>query len=176
VTGGRPVRFVVALATAALVASAVYLRPFVLPAAEPPLREGPVVALGGSPSRVEVAAAIVDRSAAERVLILSHPPQGEQAPGGRCADPGVRCIWPRPVSTWGEVQAIARLAAEGGWPGVTVVTDDFHLPRSRSLLRRCVAPPVHVVGTGATGRVPLNRAVHEAAATLVSTVAYRGCR
>jgi hypothetical protein len=171
----RAILFATALVATALVAAAVSLRPFLLPEGEPPLAEGPVVALGSSTPRVEFAAAIVDRSASERVLILSHPPQAEQAPGGRCDDPGVRCIWPQPVSTWGEAQAIARLAAEEGWAGVTVVTDDFHLPRSRSLFRRCLDVPVHLVGTGSTGRVPLSQAFREAAATLVSAVVYRGC-
>jgi hypothetical protein len=165
----------VALVAGALLATAAFLRPFVFPEDEPPLEDGPVVALGSAAVRVEVAAGIVARSASERALILSHPPQEEQAAGGRCAEPGVRCIWPQPVSTWGEAQAIARMAAEEGWPGVTVVTDDFHLPRSRSLLRRCLEVPVHLVGTGEAGRVPLPQALREAAATLVSAVVYRGC-
>lgn len=170
----RSALFAVTL-VAVVLGAAVFIRPFLSPQSEPPLADGPVVALGGSPDRVAAAVAIVEQSGAERVLILSHPPQEERAPGGRCTEPGVRCVYPHPASTWGEAQAIARLAAEEGWPGVTVVTDDFHLARSGSLFRRCVDVPVHLVGTGTAGRVPVTRAIREATATAVSALAYRDC-
>jgi hypothetical protein len=164
-----------ALAVVGAVVAGALLRPFLFVEGESPLPNGPVVALGGSPARVEVAVRIVEGSERERALLLSHPPRAEATPDGRCAEPGVRCIWPQPVSTWGEAQAIARLADEEGWSGVTIVTDDFHVPRSRSLFRRCLDVPVRLVGTGGGTRVPVTRATHEAAATFISALVHRAC-
>jgi hypothetical protein len=165
----------VAVLSVGTVVAAVSFRAFLLPASDLALEEGPVVALGSAPGRVELAAEIAAGEGPGRHLYLSHPPAHEAAPDGRCADRAVTCLWPEPVSTWGEAQALAQLDRREGWSGVTVVTDDFHVPRSRSLLRRCLEAPVHVVGTGDGARVPVALAMREALATLVSAVAYRDC-
>jgi hypothetical protein len=153
----------------------VFVRGFVLPQPEEPLAAGPVFVLGGAPGRVEVGRGLSPEPSADRPLVLSHEAIGfHESSGGSCRTAHVRCIRPRPVSTWGEAQAAAALAQHEGWPAVTVVTDDFHIPRSRLLMRRCLDVPVRVVGTG-SGRVPIGLAVREVAATLVSAVGYHDC-
>jgi hypothetical protein len=173
VTRGRTVTLA-ALVAIALVA-AMFVRGFVLPQPEEPLTDGPVLVLGGSPGRVDVATRLLPEPSADRPLVLSHHAADQyEAMGGSCETTHVRCIRPQPVSTWGEAQAAAAMAQGEGWPAVTVVTDDFHLPRSRLLMRRCLDVPVRLVGTGG-GRVPIGLAVREAAATLVSAVGYHDC-
>lgn len=167
-------RLLVVLSVCALLVLAA-LRPFLWPTSEPPLSSGPVVVLGGYDERVAYGVEVVGEPSAERPLVLSYPTRRELDWFGLdCDGEVVRCIAPEPASTWGEAQEIARLARDEGWPAVTVVTSDFHLPRSRTLFRRCLDVPVHLVGSG--GADPLApRAVYEAAATVASTFWYRDC-
>ena len=44
------------------------------------------------------------------------------------------------VNTAGNVAAIARLARRHGWRQVAIVTNEYHVPRVRELLRRAAAP------------------------------------
>lgn len=113
---------------------------------------------------------------AERPWVLSHPSAHDWGILGRdCDDEFVYCIYPEPVSTWGEAQEVARMAEAGDWPAATVVTSDFHLARSRLLFQRCLGVPIALVGPGTTERVPLERASYEAAAAAVSAAFYHDC-
>jgi uncharacterized SAM-binding protein YcdF (DUF218 family) len=164
---------------AVLVAGVVtFVRLFVVTVSDEPLTDGPIVVLGGSDGeRFEHAQEIVPRPTEERPLVLSYGRRFEQVEAGGCDDVVVWCIAPVPVSTWGEAQEVGRLAEAAGWPGVTIVTTEFHTARSRQLLRRCVDAPVAVVGATNTwgGSVPLRLAVREAAASVFSLFFYRDC-
>lgn len=164
-------------ALAGLVAGMVLVRGFVHPVLEEPFADGPVMVLGGSSARVVTGQEVLPEATEVRPLILSHASIDYfEATRGACDSPHVRCIRPLPATTWGEAQEIARLARQEGWSSVTVVTDDFHVPRSRLLMRRCLDVPVRVTGTGtAPDGVPLRLAVREAAAALVSYVIYHDC-
>jgi hypothetical protein len=173
VSRARAVTLVVVVTT--VVVAALFLRDFLLPQPERPLTDGPVFVLGGSPERVDVAMTLLPEPSPDRPLVLSHHAADQyEAMGGSCDTVPVRCIRPQPMSTWGEAQAAAAMAEAEGWPAVTVVTDDFHLARTRLLMRRCLDVPVHLVGTG-DEEVPIRVALREAAAALVSAVGYHGC-
>lgn len=153
-----------------------FVRWFLYPTTDEPFDEGPVVVLGTDPTRVEWALELLPDPSPGRELLLSHPVESALDDlGTGCAVASVRCIRPVPVSTWGEAQAVADLATAEGWPTVTVVTSRFHLTRSRLLFERCVDVPVALVGPEGSGRVPFGLAVREAAATVVSAVAYHDC-
>lgn len=47
------------------------------------------------------------------------------------------CFSPEPVTTQGEARAIQRLSEEHGWRSVTVVTNEFHVTRARTIIERC---------------------------------------
>jgi hypothetical protein len=171
-------RQVATLVTTAVVLS-VIVRVFVVPASEEPFDEGPVVVLGGSPARVKAALTLLPEPTQERPLVVSHSAiMNLQRLGGSCEAPYVRCIRPEPASTWGEARAIGALAGDEGWEVVTVVTDEYHLARSRLLVRRCSPVPVRLVGSGkrtGTVGVPASMVLREVAATAVSAARYHDC-
>lgn len=120
------------------------------PVSEAPLAVGPVMVLGGGPERVEAALALDAVAVDGRELIASAGAAVDLVErfGGDCDAPGVRCVTPDPLTTRGEARLAARLAAAEGWPGLTVVTSDWHAQRVRRHFRACLGPlgvPVAVV-------------------------------
>jgi uncharacterized SAM-binding protein YcdF (DUF218 family) len=162
-----------------LVAGATALWPFVFPSSDEPFAGGPVVALGGNEARVERAAGIVETSTSERALVLSAGSieAGEEL-GIACDPPAVLCVQPRPNNTFGEARMISAMVAVHGWDEVTVVTDPFHLTRSRLLFRRCLDVPVRVVASDTDAPFPggrLARVARELASATASFVVQRDC-
>lgn len=145
---------------------------YVWPDAPAAFDDGPVVVLGGNPERPAFAAELT--AGTDREVVVSWAASGWHAAGRSCEEPQVTCIRPEPVSTWGEAQAVGRLAAERGWERVTVVTSGFHRARAGSVVRRCVSVPVVVTGPDGP-RVPVELAVREAGATVASAVLHRDC-
>lgn len=160
-----------------LAAVAAWAPRFLYPISDESLDQGPVVVLGGgSGERSARAIEVLPLPTAERPWVLSYPNEHDWGTLGRdCEDEFVHCIYPEPVSTWGEAQEVAQMAELGEWPAVTIVTSDFHLARSRLLFERCVDVPVALVGPGATERAPLDRAGYEAVAAAVSAAIYHDC-
>ena len=67
---------------------------------------------------------------------------------GRTRPYRVVCLRPKPYSTRGEAETVARVAAKRGWRRVVVVTSEYHVRRARMLFDRCLGSGrVAVVGT-----------------------------
>jgi len=114
-----------------------------------PLASGPVMVLGGNLTRVEVALALDAVRVEGRELIASADAADDLVLLGRdCDEPGIRCVVPDPSSTRGEARLAARLAAEEGWPGLTVVTSRWHLHRTRLHFEACLDIPLAIVAVG----------------------------
>jgi uncharacterized SAM-binding protein YcdF (DUF218 family) len=62
----------------------------------------------------------------------------------------VLCFEPKPYSTRGEAETVARLARTHGWKRIVVVTSTYHVTRARMLFRRCWHGPLSMVGTAST--------------------------
>jgi uncharacterized SAM-binding protein YcdF (DUF218 family) len=173
----RPLGWVAAAAAlVGIVLAGTFVRGFVSPTVDEAAAAGPVVVLGGSTARVERGFELADATPG-RELVLSASARFAGEIGRSCDEDAVRCVEPDPLTTWGEAQLIAELARDERWPAATVVTDPFHLPRSRLLFERCLDVPVAMVATAPRGetRVPVGVALREAAASAVSWVIYRGC-
>ncbi len=56
----------------------------------------------------------------------------------------VTCLRPEPSTTLGEVLAINRLASQGDWSTVTVVTSRYHAYRTQFIMDRCLTPGLDV--------------------------------
>jgi len=111
--------------------------------------DGPVMVLGGSPTRLALALTLPDVPGPSRPLVLSASATGDwEARGGSCAAPHVHCVDPDPMSTFGEALALDRLASEHGWDAVTVVTSDFHVARTRWQFSVCTDVDVVVLAPG----------------------------
>jgi uncharacterized SAM-binding protein YcdF (DUF218 family) len=161
----------------AVVLGVVFARTFVTPSWDEPAAEGPIVVLGGSAD--ERARLGIDLAAGppRREVVLSADAAHHAERYGRdCAEEDTHCVVPRPLSTWGEAQLVGELARDLDWPAVTVVTSEFHVPRSRMIFDRCLDIPVAMVGADTYGdRVPLRLALTEALATAVSWTVHRDC-
>ena len=169
-------RWLLALSlVAVLLAGVWFVTGFVRPTQPAAFDDGPVLVLGGDPSRAAVAAALVPDPSPDRPVWLSYSRAGWEAAGRSCDEPHVHCISPEPMSTWGETLAATELADEHGWEQLTVLTSAFHRTRSASLMERCLDVPVRVTGPPADGTVRWSLARDEAAATLLSAMIYRDC-
>ena len=120
------------------------------PVTNAPLAVGPVMVLGGGAERVAAALALDAVAVEGRELIASAGAAVDliEEFGGDCDAAGVRCVAPDPFTTRGEARLAAALAAAKDWPGLTVVTSDWHAQRARRHFRACLAPlgvPVAVV-------------------------------
>jgi uncharacterized SAM-binding protein YcdF (DUF218 family) len=155
------------------------LWPFAFPTSDEPFDDGPVVALGGNEARVTRAADLVEGASNPRVLVLSAGSiDAGRMLGIDCDPPRVRCVDPQPSNTFGEAVMVDAMVAEHGWEQVTVVTDPFHLTRSRLLFRRCLEVPVRLVATETDAPFPggrLPRAVRELTSAAASFVVQRDC-
>ncbi|HSK05868.1 MAG TPA: YdcF family protein, partial [Acidimicrobiia bacterium] len=104
-----------------------------------------VVVFAGSRERLETAVELMESGAAPNLVI----PNGNTRDVGTDLCDGapfqVFCPDTGEISTWGEAQAIGRLAEEQGWTRLIAVTSVYHVHRATSLLRRCHDGPVDVV-------------------------------
>ncbi|MDQ0689871.1 hypothetical protein QF047_000831 [Arthrobacter sp. W4I7] len=82
-------------------------------------------------------------------LVVSVPQQGgDKTSAGICSanrSYEVICFSPDPVTTQGEAKAIKRLSDQHVWQSITVVTDDFHVARSRTLIERCYSNQLYML-------------------------------
>jgi uncharacterized SAM-binding protein YcdF (DUF218 family) len=105
--------------------------------------------LAGSPSdRLPKALELMRRRVA-RVLVVSNGLADSFATRNLCRARvrfEVICRRPRPFSTRGEAELVARLADARGWRRVVVVTSTYHVTRARMLFDRCLRARVAVVG------------------------------
>ena len=104
-----------------------------------------VLALGGSPDRVHLAAGLAETHDATLVLSAGSILHGH-ARGITCAQ--AVCLRPDSSTTAGEARGTAALADEHGWDTIVVATSEFHVNRSRLLFTQCL-DDVAVVGTDA---------------------------
>jgi uncharacterized SAM-binding protein YcdF (DUF218 family) len=134
----------------------------VWPYEQPPARADAVVVLGAgsAPDRVKAARRLMDRGLARTLVVMSPD---EETRLCSAAEPyRVICITPRPFKTWGEAEAVGRLARSRSWRTLTVVTSSYHVTRARLLFSRCFHGRLAVVGSRGTGfPVGPMRALHE---------------
>jgi uncharacterized SAM-binding protein YcdF (DUF218 family) len=153
--------------------------PFLFPTSDEPFYDGPIVALGGNPARVATAAELAAATTPPReVVLLADAIDAGEELGLACDPPRVHCVYPDPVNTFGEAILVDEMAGERGWDRVTVVTDPFHLTRSRLLFDRCLDVPVRLVASDTDDPFPtgrLFRAARELASAAASFVVQRGC-
>jgi hypothetical protein len=171
---------VVGASVLALLGAGVALWPFLFPTSDDPFGEGPIVALGGNPSRPATAVELATASEPPRPLVFSSTAivEARRDHGVACDPPAVSCMHPQPVNTYGEALGVAELVEDHGWSQVTVVTSPHHVTRTRLLFRRCLDVPVRVVASDEPPPAPLVRArlaVRELASAAASFVVQRGC-
>jgi len=108
-------------------------------------RADAVVVFAGSPERLDTAVELMEHGVAPNLVI----PNGSTTDVGTdlCEGASFRVFCPHTgeISTWGEAQAIGRLAEESGWTHLIAVTSVYHVHRATSLLRRCHDGPVDAI-------------------------------
>jgi uncharacterized SAM-binding protein YcdF (DUF218 family) len=130
---------------AALTAASVWL--FVFPATDAPGRADAVVVLSGSNyDRLPKALALM-RAKVAPVLLVSDGARTVPRLCARRAPYRVICFHPRPFSTRGEAEEIARLAAARSWKRVDVVTSRYHVYRTRLIMKRCYHGILRIVAS-----------------------------
>ncbi len=139
-----------ALVAAWLVACALL---FVWPDDDEPSRADAIVVLaGGKKQRLGKALELVENGVSDTLVISDGRdpgwPEANRLCTGARSDLDVVCFRPRPYSTRGEAQAVARFAQQRQWEHVAVVTSRFHVFRARILFERCLDGPVDVVAAG----------------------------
>lgn len=115
---------------------------YVVPAVDLPEKSDAVVVLAPSvgTGRFELAERLMSEGYGT-ALVISKPAGGS---GGASSDVcrqsrtyPVICFSPDPVTTQGEARAIQSLSEKYGWRRITVVTNDFHITRARTIIERC---------------------------------------
>jgi uncharacterized SAM-binding protein YcdF (DUF218 family) len=141
------IRAFVALALAVWLAAAAIL--FVWPRQDDPGHADAVVVLSGArKTRLAKGLELVRDGASSTLVISDGRAQGWPEANRLCAGGApfrVVCFKPRPYSTHGEAEGVARLAREHGWRSLLVVTSRYHVTRSRLLFRRCTEAGVGAV-------------------------------
>jgi uncharacterized SAM-binding protein YcdF (DUF218 family) len=136
--------------TAWLVATAVL---FLWPTEDSPQRADAVVVLSGSRAYRLPRALELMRAGVARTLVISNGRDPGWRQARRLCTEGdsqfrVVCFTPKPDSTQGEAEGVARIAAQRDWRSLVVVTSRFHVTRARMLFERCFDGNVGAVGTG----------------------------
>ncbi|MGP6175065.1 YdcF family protein [Corynebacterium sp. A21] len=128
---------------------------FLYPPTVAPLRSDAVLVLAGaSDGRHELGARLVEEGVAD-TLVISNWKGPEDAVGwshcagaDRPAQDETLCMEPSPVTTVGEAQTFAELAAERNWDSVVVVTNRPHTRRVRTVFEQCATVDTTVVFHG----------------------------
>jgi len=123
---------------------------FVWPRENDPGKADAVVVLSGARDPRLAKGLELMRSKVAPTLVISDGRAKGWAQGNRlCKTSGstfdVVCFRPKPYSTQGEAESVARLAQRQGWRAVVVVTSRYHVTRSRLLFRRCTDAAVRGV-------------------------------
>jgi uncharacterized SAM-binding protein YcdF (DUF218 family) len=146
----RPVLTAVAALVLAWIGASLYL--FVWYPSDPPGRADAVVVLsGGRDSRLDPAIRLVERHVAPLLVISGAGYDPKWRTARRLCAHGARgyrvlCFDPKPYSTRGEAEEVARIAARRRWRSIVVVTSRYHVTRARMLFRRCFHGDVDAVG------------------------------
>jgi uncharacterized SAM-binding protein YcdF (DUF218 family) len=119
----------------ALAVASVWL--FAFPHTDAPGRADAVVVLSGSNHDRLPKGLQLMRARVAPLLVLSDGKRTDPELCRRRTPFRVLCIEPRPFSTRGEAEAIARLATARHWRAVDVVTSRYHVFRTRIIVRRC---------------------------------------
>ncbi len=139
-----------------------------------------VVFAGGRGERLRTALEVMDTGVSPVLVIMNGEVPGWGRANRVCADPelpyDVRCPFPDPDTTRGEAQTISAIAETEGWDDLVVVTSDYHLHRSRTLLDRCHDGEVFGVGgVGDLGVADRTRLILREWIGVASTWVVRNC-
>jgi uncharacterized SAM-binding protein YcdF (DUF218 family) len=123
---------------------------FIWPREDDPGKADAVVVLSGARDPRLATGLELMRAKVAPTLVLSDGRARGWAQGNRlCKNGGPRfkvlCFRPKPYSTQGEAENVARLAQRRRWQSVVVVTSRYHVTRSRLLFRRCTDAAVRGV-------------------------------
>jgi uncharacterized SAM-binding protein YcdF (DUF218 family) len=169
-------RFVQSLvALVLLVAVAVEVRLFVVPASDHGGPTDAVVVLGGPtyPARLRAANALVQRYPGA-VLVVSTP-VGSSCPPKPADASAIICFHAYPSTTQGEARGAANLAVQNGWTSMTVVTTGDQIWRARLRFSRCWSGDLHMVQAPSGLLLRLTTVPYETAATIKAEVLERSC-
>jgi uncharacterized SAM-binding protein YcdF (DUF218 family) len=122
---------------------------FVWPREDEPERADAVVVLSGA-RRARLAKGLeLVRAGVAPTLVISDGRARGWSDGNRLCEGDVRfevvCFRPRPYSTHGEANDVARLARTQRWRTLVVVTSRYHVTRSRLLFARCTDADISAV-------------------------------
>ena len=169
-------RLIITAVTSAFVMfCAATARLFIWPAGGMPAHVSAIVMLAGPGDRLKLALQLA-RERRAQYLVVSR---GHEGYGGPCPRPLPRirliCFEPRPASTRGEAEYVARLARRYHWRSVALVTTTVQDSRARQRVERCFAGPVYVMAVGLPWTSWPGQVVYEWAATLKMLVWQRSC-
>lgn len=153
---------------------------FVWPRTDQPVSADAIIMLaGGRGERLPVASSIADHGFAPVLVIMNGTDPGWPQANALCAGSfayEVICPVPSPDNTRGEVQAAGDLAAEKGWDSVILVTSDYHIHRSTTMLERCFDGQINsVAAVGDLGIPARTRSIAREVAALPSLWLSREC-
>lgn len=153
---------------------------YVVPAVDPPKRSDAVVVLAPTveSGRLDYAQSLMAQGYGA-TLVVSVPNHGGKDSSDICrANRPYRviCFGPDPMTTRGEARAIQKYSEENAWRSITVVTDDSHVTRARTLIERCYSYELRMAAVRRERSLSVwaYRFVYESAA-LVKAAAERGC-
>jgi hypothetical protein len=154
---------------------------YVDPAVDQPKHSDAVVVLAPTVTtgRLDYAESLMsDGYGSTLVISVPEDPSGN-APTDVCRAKRtyrIICFSPDPVTTQGEARAVRRLSEEHGWRSITVVTNDFHATRARTIIGRCYPHDLNVAAVRHDRSLTdwAYRFVYETAA-FVKVVADPGC-
>jgi uncharacterized SAM-binding protein YcdF (DUF218 family) len=140
----------VVLAVVAWLAICAFL--FVWPREDSPERADAVVVLSGDRDHRLPRALELMRDDIAGALVISDGRDPRWPQANRLCNGGARrfrvfCFKPKPYSTMGEAEAVARLARARGWDSLLLVTSTFHVYRARMLFERCFGGDVDAIGS-----------------------------
>ena len=175
----RTALIVVAALALAWVGASLYL--FVWQPSDSPGHADAVVVLsGGRDSRLDPAIRLVERRVAPLLVISGAGYDPKWVTARRLCSHGARgyrvlCFDPKPYSTRGEAEEIARLARRRGWNRVDVVTSRYHIFRAGILVGRCYHGHLAMIGTDTSPTTTIVAVFSEWAKLLVQLTAERSC-
>jgi uncharacterized SAM-binding protein YcdF (DUF218 family) len=175
---GRRLLFVLAGVGLAFIALTFFW--FVAPAVADIEEVGPadaVVVFVGDPDRLDTAVELMERGAAEN-LVIPNGRSGETRTAV-CDESefNVFCPDTETIDTQGEARAIGQIAEQQGWSSLIAVTSRYHVHRATYQLATCYDGAITAVAaeTELGRRELLRKIAHEWAGTLAAMTIQRGC-
>jgi uncharacterized SAM-binding protein YcdF (DUF218 family) len=98
-----------------------------------------VVVLAGSGERLAAGQALIGGGISKTLVISADRSRRDRRRDHLCRSktPGVICVYPGPISSADEEQAITRLAERRDWDTIVLVTSRYSLFRVERAFRRC---------------------------------------